>query len=370
MFHKPTVAAKHTEGVPLLVGLHAWSELHTDDRLNLLGQWSAKHRWSLIVPYTRGPNDNPMAVGSTFAVQDVIDAVAFAGEHVRIDTSRIYLVGGSGGAYLALLMAGVAPTLWAGISVWAPIFDLVKWFHFCTKGTRSSRAHTRFAADISRAVNGPPYASSAQERNAYSRSPAAHLYRARGVVPIDINVGIMDGHGVSPVPISHGLEAFNAVASHADRIPKPLVDEFVSRARVPEALNQSFRAEAGACRTRPLRSGIPRDGDFFKVLFCRRSGLARLTVFAGQHQTLWRSALDWLSLQKRNASQSEMQMAAAGGALQKFAAGWRPVWRAHALALSSNPWPGETGYTSPECSWCQTPASTKGVARAGSILDD
>ena len=38
MFVVPHVAAKDVHGAPLLVGLHAWSELHTNDRLNLLGQ--------------------------------------------------------------------------------------------------------------------------------------------------------------------------------------------------------------------------------------------------------------------------------------------------------------------------------------------
>ncbi len=46
---------------------------------------------------------------------------------LAIDPQRIYLVGVSGGGHMALLMAGRAPEVWAGVSAWCGISDLAAW---------------------------------------------------------------------------------------------------------------------------------------------------------------------------------------------------------------------------------------------------
>lgn len=42
---------------------------------------------------------------------------------------QIFLLGGSGGGHMALLLAAKAPVRWKGGSAWAPITDLAAWHH-------------------------------------------------------------------------------------------------------------------------------------------------------------------------------------------------------------------------------------------------
>ncbi len=117
--------------VPLLVGLHTWSGNYTQARGALYAQWCIDRGWAFIHPNFRGPNNNPDATGSELVVQDIISAVNYAKTRRRIDESRIYLVGCSGGGYAALLMAGRVPDIWAGVSAWGPISDLNAWYQHC-----------------------------------------------------------------------------------------------------------------------------------------------------------------------------------------------------------------------------------------------
>jgi len=117
--------------VPLLVGLHTWSF----DRFNQINDMfppCAERRWALLLPEFRGPNlkSNPRAgeaCASEKARQDVVDAVNHVKNNYPIDADRIFLLGGSGGGHMALMMAAYAPSLWFAVSSWCPITDLAKW---------------------------------------------------------------------------------------------------------------------------------------------------------------------------------------------------------------------------------------------------
>jgi len=119
------------QNVPLVVGLHTWSY----DRYNQLSAmlpFCRERGWALLLPEFRGPNmkDNPrarQACASALARQDILDAVdRVAGDH-SIDTSNLFLLGGSGGGHMALMVAADTPELWKGVSSWVPITDLSVW---------------------------------------------------------------------------------------------------------------------------------------------------------------------------------------------------------------------------------------------------
>lgn len=119
------------ENVPLVVGLHTWSY----DRFNqkdVLLPFCRKFGWALLLPEFRGPNleSNPrrlQTAGSEIARQDVFDAIAGVTGKYAIDTSKIFLSGGSGGGMMALLVAGTKPEVFRGVSAWCPITDLALW---------------------------------------------------------------------------------------------------------------------------------------------------------------------------------------------------------------------------------------------------
>ncbi|SVE12388.1 uncharacterized protein METZ01_LOCUS465242, partial [marine metagenome] len=203
--------------------------------------------------------------------------VEYAKKKGAVDESRIYLVGASGGGYAALLMAGRAPEVWAGVSAWVPISDLSKWH----KETTARKL--RYAGEIEKSIGGKPTHGSKAAAEAKKRSAITYLARAKGMA-LDINAGITDGHNGS-VPISHSLEAFNVLAAPKDRLTAEVIAEFVKTATVPKALDRQ----------------APEDVSYGKkaVLFRRQSSATRVTIFQGGHEIIPGAALQWLAKQKR-----------------------------------------------------------------------
>ena len=261
---------------PLLVHLHRWSARLGEASL---ARECIKRGWAFISPNFRGPNNRPEACGSRLAIQDVLDAVAFARRSTAVDPRRVYLVGGSGGGHMALMMAQAAPDLWAGVSAWVPITDLAEWHAFSK--TKGSNYHRMLESSCGGSPGSP--ATDAEYR---SRSPLFHLSRAAGV-PIDIQIGIRDGHQGS-VPVSQGLRAFNVLAAANGRSDRMISDADVAfvteHARIPEKLVDERTDEPG--RKRP-------------ILFRRTAGPLRLTIFDGAHESDFPPAVTWLADQRK-----------------------------------------------------------------------
>ena len=262
---------------PLLVGLHSWSSDYRQANTSY-GQWAVNHDWHFIHPNFRGRNRTPSSMGSELAVQDILSAVSWARQQGNVDPNRIYVIGASGGGYASLLMAGRAPELWAGVSAWVPISDLVKWH------AETAARKLRYAGEIEAALGGhKPVPGTPAHADALKRSAITYMARAHGV-NLDINAGITDGHKGS-VPISHSFEAFNALAEPKDRLSPALIGEFVKTAKVPAALRKETVVDASYGRK--------------TVLFRRKSGAARVTIFQGGHEIIPEAGLQWLAEQNR-----------------------------------------------------------------------
>ncbi|MBX7256639.1 MAG: prolyl oligopeptidase family serine peptidase [Candidatus Hydrogenedentes bacterium] len=266
---------------PLVVLLHSWSAdyLQDDPALAVLAE-CVRRGWVFVQPNFRGPNRNPQACASPQAIQDVLDAVEYVCGKTNVDRARIYAVGSSGGGHMSLVMAARAPNLWAGVSAWVPITDLAAWHD------ESSRRGSRYAANMKAVCGGVPGASPEVDREYRERSSLWFLENAKGL-PIDIGVGIHDGHTGS-VPVHHSLWAFNALAEANGTPEKRLTDEqiatFTERQTVPKELR-------GERRNEPFRDHT--------MLFQRTAGPARVTVFEGGHTIDVPAAMRWLSRQRR-----------------------------------------------------------------------
>lgn len=271
MFYSPLSDKK----VPLLVTLHTWSDDYQSDSHQACLDWCQDKGWAYIHPNFRGPNRNPEATGSDLAVQDIVDAVTYASRHAAIDSSRVYLIGTSGGGYSALLMAGRHPELWAGVSAWVPITDLTAWYH---ENKAMGDKHWREVAD---SCSGPPGTSKEVDKQYKLRSPLTYLEDAREVA-IDINAGIRDGHEGS-VPVSHSLRAFNTIAHQHDRFTNQDIQSIVETATIPKHLQHEI--------------SDPTYGDK-QPLLRRYAGRARVTLFDGRHEYIPEAALRWLEKQQ------------------------------------------------------------------------
>ena len=273
-----TYSAKATTKRPLLVGLHPWSGAYdsaTDDAA--YAAWCIENDWHFIHPHFRGPNWTPDACGSEKMVQDILDAVDHMKKKHDVDPDRVYLVGVSGGGHAALLMAGRAPEVWAGVSAWVPISDIRAWWEEKSRGKKS-----KYAGHIEKAVGGQPDKNAEAAEECRKRSPVTYLARASGV-NLDINAGVTDGRSGS-VPFTHSLNAFNAVVAEPERLSPGFIRDFYAQQKVPagtpEAKHDSLYGKK-------------------PVIFRKVSVNARVTIFRGGHEIIQHAALTWLAAQRK-----------------------------------------------------------------------
>ena len=269
-----------TEAVPLIVGLHTWSadytyKSHYATALN----YAKEHGWAMVGPNFRGANKTPPACGADAAVQDIVDAVNYAKGKVKIDAARVYIIGGSGGGHMTLLMAGRHPEIWAGCAAFCPITDVARW-HADSLLDHPGRGKG-YAKMLEQACGGTPAEKPEEYRH---RSPLTWIANAKKAgVPIYIVTGIHDGWKGS-VPVGHSFWAFNALADEKDRVSEEDIKTIEETQTVPDAL-----AYKG-----------PKDPFYdvkHRIHFRGTSANVRFTLFEGGHGGNYPAGLDFLSRQ-------------------------------------------------------------------------
>jgi dipeptidyl aminopeptidase/acylaminoacyl peptidase len=279
IFYAPPGAAIGQKGepLPLLVMLHTWSGRY-DQGMNVLPAVK-RGKWIMVAPDFRGNNDNPQSCASEYAIQDVLDAVEYARKNARVDESKIYLLGLSGGGHMALMMAAKAPNLWAAVSSWVPISDLSRWH---AENIIKGKGYSKSMENV---CGGPP-GKTETDSEYHARSPIFFLDAAKNL-PLDINAGIHDGHSGS-VPISHSLRAFNVLAA-ANGFKDRLISEddiafMTEKEKIPQTLENEKTKDSERGRA---------------VLFRREAGSVRITIFEGGHEGDNVAAFKWLARQKK-----------------------------------------------------------------------
>ena len=270
-----------TEPVPLVVGLHTWSgDYRYVSHYTTTLSYAKKLGWAFVGPDFRGANDKPAACGSDYAVQDIADAVNYAKSRTKIDASRIYIIGGSGGGHMTLLMLGRHPEMFAAGAAFCPITDLARW-HADSLEDHPGRGKN-YAKMLEKSCGGVP----AERAEEYAlRSPLTWLGRAKdGGVPVYICTGIHDGWKGS-VPVGHSLRAFNALANPSDRISETDIAYIEKNQAVPEAL--------------AFRGSDPFYSEARRIHLRRTSGAVRVTVFEAGHDGNYAAGFDFLSRQRK-----------------------------------------------------------------------
>ena len=277
-------AKAKSEPVPLIVGLHTWSsDIHSTGNYVPAREWAKSHGWAFVGPHFRGANNHPEACGGEPAVQDIVDAVEYAKVHAKIDAKRIYIVGGSGGGHMTLLMAGRHPEIWAGCAAFCPISDVARW-HADSLLDHPGRGKG-YAKMLELSCGGTP----ADKPEEYAkRSPLTHLAAARKAgVPVYIVTGIHDGW-VGSVPVGHAIRAFNALADESKRVSEADIAAIEETQEIPSTL-----------RSDTLRDSFYGAHGKNKLLFRRTSANVRLSIFDGGHGGNYPAGLDFLSRQKK-----------------------------------------------------------------------
>jgi len=276
VFYAPEQNAD-SEPIPLIVGLHTWS--HDFRQKNTYFFHGAKKRnWAMICPNFRGRNDKPEACGSELAVADIVSAVEYAKSRAKIDPSRVYLMGCSGGGYGSMLLAARHPEIWAGVCEWAGIADLADWYR------TTKEAKLGYWKHLASVCGGAPGESPEIDKQYAIRSPLTHLANASSV-PLSINHGIHDGHNSQSVPVSHAIRAFNLLAKTENQITGEQMNFIVSKAEIPADLKSEPLEDSEFGRT--------------KILFRRSDGNVRLTIFDGGHTLVAEAGFEWLARQRK-----------------------------------------------------------------------
>lgn len=180
---------------PLLVGLHTWSYDRFNQIKNML-PYAEKYDFNLLLPEFRGDNlkTNPLctqACGSSYARQDIKDAIDYIVKTENIDEENIFLLGLSGGGHMSLLMAGFCPEYFKAIGAYVPITDLEKW----TKQNKNYCEHV--------------LACCGEDANEMKkRSPLNYVDNIAKA-----NLKIFHGKFDSIVPVSQSMELYDCIMS-------------------------------------------------------------------------------------------------------------------------------------------------------------
>ncbi|WP_299755494.1 alpha/beta fold hydrolase [uncultured Pontibacter sp.] len=272
--------SESTRKKPLLVVLHSWSSGYLQVPSIPFALWAEKYDWAFIQPNYRGVFEQPEAMASDMAIQDIVDAVDYAMQHANIDSSRVYLVGSSGGAMTALVTASRHPELWAGVVAWVPVFDIPEWYDF-----NLYYPHRKYNSQIVAALGGEPLEGTPAEAEGKKRSPSTQIHQAK-------EVPILLAHGINDllVPPSHSIRAFNILADPSDTISKEQMDYIVKEQAIPESMQ-------GEASEPYFGKGDP------EVVFSRESDNVKLVLYIGVHDMAYNSTLLWLNDQQKKQPQ-------------------------------------------------------------------
>jgi hypothetical protein len=262
-------ASKSAGPKPLIVSLHTWSGDYTQ-KDELAGLCREKDL-NYIHPDFRGMNNTKDACCSELALSDIDDAISYAMSNSRVDKSKIYVMGVSGGGYATLGAFMKSKHQVAGFSAWASISDLIAWYN------ESLIRNARYAENI---LNCTGSSEELNESNARMRSPVYWETPAEklSATKLYIYAGIYDGIQGS-VPITHSINFYNKLLSDLNIKDTPM---YVTDKEKLDLLE--FR--------RPLGSyGTISGREVCLIKECRN---IRLTIFTGGHEMLTGYALEEL----------------------------------------------------------------------------
>jgi len=195
--------SKSNEPKPLIVSLHTWSGDYSqnDDLAKICKQKGLNY----IHPNFRGANRTVDACCSELALTDIDDAIAYAIRNSNVDTTKIYVIGVSGGGYATLSTFMKSTHNIKKFSAWASITDLIAWYN------ESKIRNNNYAVNIldcTGSENGLNIENAKQKSPLYWNTPTEKLQSSN----LFIYAGIYDGIQGS-VPITHSINFYNKLLS-------------------------------------------------------------------------------------------------------------------------------------------------------------
>jgi esterase/lipase len=252
---------------PLVISLHTWSGDYSqkDPLANLCKAKDLNY----LHPNFRGSNNTKEACCSDLVISDIDDAITFALNNFNVDSTKIYIIGFSGGGYTTLCTYLKSKHKIAAFSAWASITDLNAWYN------QSLERENDYNKDI---LNCTESKTILNIKAAKQRSP---LYwettkQKLNTQRLSIFAGVRDGIEGS-VPITHSINFYN----------KLLTD-----LKVKDSTKFVTQLEREHLRdTKISKNNLGKIGNR-SVLLKKTFNDLSLTIFDGHHEILSAYALD------------------------------------------------------------------------------
>lgn len=245
--------------MPLIVSLHTWSGNYSQN--DPLAPMAKNEEWNYIHPDFRGPNKVASACLSNKVIGDIDDAISYAIDNGNIDTSKIFIVGVSGGGFATLGTYFKTHHQVCAFFTWAPISDLTAWYY------QSSNRNSKYTQDILGCISS---SADFDEKKAKLRSPLFWEIPKHPNGSLEIYAGINDGYTGS-VPISHSILIYNHIAKQLGRGQKDLIDQSDIIKLLTRGVDK--KNSLGFLGSR-------------KIYYKRSTGLLSLVIFDGSHEML------------------------------------------------------------------------------------
>jgi hypothetical protein len=252
-----------------VVSLHSWSG--TYEQKDELAALSKAKDLNYIHPDFRGVNWTKDACCSDLAMQDIDDAIDYAIKNSKVDLSRIYVIGSSGGGYATLATFMKSKHSIRRFSAWVPISDLPAWY------AQSKIMGTKYAENILDCTSSKDSLNleiAKRKSPIYWKTPVEKL----NTTELQIFAGVYDGIQGS-VPITHSINFYNKV----------LKDKLIN----DSTLFVSDSEKLYLLEFRKALGNLGRIADR-KVFLKKQSGNIGLTIFEGNHEMLTEYAFNEL----------------------------------------------------------------------------
>ena len=261
--------SKSSEPKPLIVSLHTWSGDYSqnDDKAEISKQKDLNY----IHPDFRGANNTVNACSSELALTDIDDAINYAIRNSNVDTTKIYVIGASGGGYATLSTFMKSKHNIKKFSAWVPITDLIAWYN---ESKIRRNKYSENILDCTDSKNGLNIENAKQKSPIFWNTPTEKLESSK----LTIYAGIYDGIQGS-VPITHSINFYN----------KLLIDLSVTD-------TLKYVSPSEKLKLLEKREPLGEFGNIAdrKVYLKKEFGNIRLIIFEGNHEMLTNFALNEL----------------------------------------------------------------------------
>jgi esterase/lipase len=261
--------SKSSSPKPLVLSLHSWSG--TYEQKDELAKLSKTKDLNYIHPDFRGVNWTKDACCSDLAMQDIDDAIDYAIKNSKVDRSRIYVIGSSGGGYATLATFMKSKHTIRRFSAWVPISDLTAWY------AQSKIMGTKYAENILDCTSSKDSLNleiAIKKSPIYWKTPVEKL----NTTELQIFAGVYDGIQGS-VPITHSINFYNKI----------LKDKLVNDSTL-------FVSDSEKLYLLEFRKALGNLGSIAdrRIFLKKQFGNIGLTIFEGNHEMLTEYAFNEL----------------------------------------------------------------------------